>query len=150
MLSTILSWVTGPLSAIGEKYVEGRNKAREMALENQAKRDFMRDQMERALLDDDFKRQEMVAQVQRNDRGDHRTSWIRPVTAAMALVFWLALTLSQIVWVGWQGSDALLPVVWHVPPGALGTLFTAFPMGVLASFYIARPFEKFLIGKTGV
>lgn len=146
----ILNWLTGPLTSLGEKYIEGRNNAEQRRLENEAARDVLQKELTGAMLDDDFKRAELAAVILRRDRGDYRTSWIRPVTAGLALLLWVALALSQIVWVGYDQSNALLPIIWHVPPGELGTLFTAFPLGVLATFYIARPFEKFLIGRTGV
>lgn len=146
----VLNWVTGPLTRIAEIYMQGKNDAEQKRLENQAQRDLITKELKAALLADDFKRAELAKAVLRRDRGDNRTAWIRPVTAGLALTMWLALTLSQIVWVGWGQSDQLLPIVWNVPPGDLGTMFTAFPMGVLASFYIARPIEKFLIGRTGV
>jgi hypothetical protein len=146
MLKLLLGWISGPVTAIGAKYIEGKNNANMKRLENEEQRSFIRGQLELAVLDDDYKRGAMVEAIIRNDRGDYKTSWIRPVTAVLALVFWLALTLSQIEW----GGTGLLPITWNVPPGPLGKLFLAFPMGVLTSFFIARPFEKFLIGKTGV
>lgn len=143
ILKTILGWITGPITKIGEVYVEGRNKAEMKRLENEEKRDFLRNEMQKALLEDGFKADQLVAQIIRNERGDAKTSWIRPVTAVIALVFWVALALSQIT----LGGAGILPIVWHVPPGMLGQAFLAFPMGVLATFYIVRPFEKHLIRK---
>jgi hypothetical protein len=124
--------------------MKGKADAQLKQIEAEETRNFIRGQLKEAILDDDYKRQQMVANILRRDRGDNRTSWIRPVTAVLALVFWLALTLSQIE----LGGNGILPIIWNVPPGKLGALFLGFPMGVLATFYIARPFEKFLIGRT--
>lgn len=146
ILNKIFEWLTGPLTRIGEKYIEGRNNAEMARIEREAARDFINGQLKEAALEDDYKRAELLAAVIRRDRGDWKTSWIRPVTAGIALVFWLALCLSQIQ----IGGNGILPIVWHVPPGLLGQAFLAFPMGVLATFYIARPIEKFLIGRSGV
>lgn len=146
VIRTVLGWVTGPITRIGEAYVTGRQNAELRRIDREVQRDFLTTQLQQAALEDDYKRQELLAGIIRRDRGDWKTSWIRPVTAGLALVFWLALTLSQIE----LGGSGILPIIWHIPPGALGNIFTAFPMGVLATFYIARPLEKFLIGRTGV
>lgn len=145
MLRTILGWLTGPLTALGTMYMESKNSSELAQIEREVKKDFLHKELATMALDDDLQRQRMVEAIISDDRGDARTSWIRPLTAALAILFWLALTLSQIVWVGY-GNGQLLPVVWNVPPGALGQVFTAFPLGVLASFYISRPIEKFLLG----
>ena len=147
MLKTILAWLTGPLTTLSQSWIEGRYDAEQAKIEREVKKDFLRTEIKKELLTDDGKRAAMLANIIRNDRGDNRTAWIRPVTAGMALVFWTMLTLSQMVWVGWSTSVQLLPIVWNIPPEPLGTMMVAFPMGVLASFYIARPFEKFFIGK---
>lgn len=142
-MKTILAWVTGPFTKLATVYMESKARYNDAALEREVKRDFMHRELTELAMDDDYKRTAMIASIIRNDRGDWKTSWIRPLTAGMALVFWLALCLSQIE----LGGNGILPIIWHVPPGLLGQAFLSFPMGVLATFFLARPFEKFLIGR---
>lgn len=144
----ILKWLAGPVTALAQTYIQSRENAAVRKMEREIERDFLENQIKASLIEDGAKARELAAAILRRDRGDNRTSWIRPVTAGLALVWWTALNLSQMQWVGYAASDALLPVIWHVPPGALGKAFLAFPMGVLATFYIARPFEKHMIGKS--
>jgi hypothetical protein len=148
MLRFLTGLITGPASAMMTAYIASRERSQSAALEREVKRDFMHNELQKAMLNDDYKRNELASNIIRRDRGDSRTSWIRPVTAAMALVFWMVLTLTQMRWVGYAASNQLLPITWDVPPGTLGTLFTAFPLGVLTTFYISRPIEKFFMGRT--
>lgn len=142
----IFKWLAGPFTTLATKWITSRDLAAERKMEAEITRDFLENQIKAVMIEDNGKARELSSAILRRDRGDHRTAWIRPVTAGIALVWWVALSLSQMVWVGYGYSNALLPIVWHLPPGLLGQAFLGFPMGVLASFYIARPFEK-LLGK---
>lgn len=142
-MKKIMQWLMGPFTKLAQAYIESRERTKQAELEREVKRDFLNNELKKELLSDDGKRAELLAAILRRDRGDARTAWIRPVTAGIALVFWIALCLSQMVW----GGNGILPITWNVPPGLLGQAFLAFPMGVLATFYVARPIEKFLIGK---
>jgi hypothetical protein len=143
----LFKWVAGPLTTLANKWVESRDRAAERKMEAAITREFMENQIKSVMVEDEAKARQLSAAILRRDRGDDRTSWIRPVTAALALIWWGSLTLSQMVWVGYGNSNALLPIVWHIPPGLLGQAYMMFPMGVLATFYVARPFEKHLLGK---
>jgi hypothetical protein len=143
----LLKWLAGPLTDIATKYMSIRENAADRKMDRLIQRDFLENEIKKAMVADHTKAQALSAAILRRDRGDSRTSWIRPVTAGIALVWWFALMLSQIEWIGYSTSKALLPVIWQIPPGLLGQAYMMFPMGVLASFYVARPFEKYLLGK---
>lgn len=146
ILNGLLSVITGPITKMTEAYISYQENTAMAKIEREVQRDFLTAEIRKAMLEDGSKGRELAAAILRRDRGDRLTSWIRPTTAAMALLFWALLALSQMVW----GGNGILPIVWNVPPGLLGQVFLGFPMGILATFYVARPFEKFLIGKTRV
>lgn len=140
------SAITGPIASVITSYTNSKEATEQKRIERKAKRDFIDSELRKAMLDDDWRREQLANGILRRDRGDYRTAWIRPLTAALAILFWVALTLSQIEWVGYEASNALLPIVWQVPPGLLGQIFLTFPMGVLATFYVTRSYEKTKLG----
>lgn len=138
LIKSIFGWLAGPATRIAETYMKQRADVEMRRIEQQEARDLIRGSLRDHMLTNEGRKQELVKAIMRRDRGDWRTSWIRPVTAAMALVFWAALTLSQIE----LGGNGILPIIWNVPPGFLGQVFLAFPAGVLATFTVVRPIEK--------
>ncbi len=139
MLRAILSWLTGPLTHLGSAWVEGRQNVELQRIEREAQRDLLSNEMKKAVLENDALMAQYAQRIMQQDAaGGWRTSWIRPVTAGISIIFWVLLMGSQIE----VGGNGIIPLIFHVPPGNLGVLYLAFPAGVLATFYITRPFEK--------
>lgn len=145
-MSALFGWVSGPITSIATTYMKQKSDYQLRKIEQEESRTMIKAALTERVMDDDLRRTAMIDAVIRNDRGDWKTSWIRPVTAALSLLMWVMLFLSQIQ----LGGNGLLPIIWTVPEGLLGQMFLGFPMGVLTTFYIARPFEKFLLARKGI
>lgn len=134
--------VTGPFAKIAKAYVESRENVEKARIEASVRKDVLTQDLKRALLEDAQARDVVVAQMIQEDRKRSETSWIRPVTIGMSLVFWSALVLSQARWIGYEKSNQLLPIIWDMPSGQYGELLFYLPMGVIGTFVLARPLEK--------
>lgn len=138
MFSTILSVLTGPFRAIAEAYITAKANTDLAVIERGVQQDVLTADIKKAVLESDDAMAEVIQRIMRDDMTDSRTSWIRPVTAGLSITFWVLLFGSQIE----VGGDGIIPLIFHVPPGNLGVMYLAFPAGILATFYITRPFEK--------
>ena len=135
---TLLGWVTGPFTSIAKGYLEAKANVEIKQIERQTSKDVITAEVKKAIIKDVAQRDKLVAKVIEIDREQSRTAWIRPVTVALSLVFWVVIALTQMRYNG----APLLPLTLTVPDGGYGELLFYFPMGVIGTFTILRPLEK--------
>ncbi len=138
MIRKIISWLLGPITSIAGSYIEARANIELKKNEREAQKDVLTAKLQQAAIRDRAQHDKLIKAVLTEDRQVSATSWIRPVTVGLALVFWTIVALTQMRYNG----NPVLPITLTVPPGRYGDLLFYLPFGVIGTFTVMRPFEK--------
>ena len=150
MIKTAFKWLMGPVTSIIDSWVEAKSNVQLTEIERQAKKDALTADIRKTIIADAQMRDRVVTNIIADDRRDTRTSWIRPVTVGLSLVYWVIIAGTQMQYLD---GTPVIPLQLTIPSGEYGELLFALPLGIIGTFVLVRPFEKIAMiwkGKNGL